>query len=520
MKLRIALPLAATLLVGGLAEIASAAVYDARTLGMGGNSVGYAGNASLAYWNPAAVARGNAWGVYLPNVGVSLTNNLLSVQDVTGLVGGLNAAGGLGSSLAPTFTKLGSSTGLNMQVQNLNEIVGFSLGKVGPGAIAVRLYNSNLMSAQATLSQDFANDVNGLFFGEGLTKIQETMAKVSSSPTGPAQEDIATLKSQLQQYMGSFIKLDANGKFTGNGTVKKLDLNAITGVNGALAATYAQAVPVSIPQLPEAELSLGATAKVLGSMGPAVSSVGAFALPGGNGAQLSPLGGGMGANLSFDMDKEVSELYQALEDFSKSQDLATGANVASKAGAFVNTGLGSAKVGFSSTTPNAVGLGLDLGAAMKLNRQWSVGAALADPLLLWGAKKTTYTYDLSGAEIKVIPTVSDVSFREGAPMIGRLGVAFTPELQGPPILVNDLLLLGGVEAPFFNSVPASFNLGVEKLFGPLALRLGTQQGGLAPLYTAGLGLQTPLFQLQLGGGVNNPGDLRSAAFALSMGAGF
>src|SRR5688500_14902491 len=123
MKLRIALPLAATMLVGGMADLASATVYDARTLGMGGNSVGYAGNASLAYWNPASVARGNAWGVYLPNVGVSLTNNLLSVQDVTSLAGGL-AGGNLGSSLAPTFTKLGSSTGLNMQVQNLNEIVG------------------------------------------------------------------------------------------------------------------------------------------------------------------------------------------------------------------------------------------------------------------------------------------------------------------------------------------------------------------------------------------------------------
>lgn len=63
-------------------------------------------------------------------------------------------------------------------------------------------------------------------------------------------------------------------------------------------------------------------------------------------------------------------------------------------------------------------------------------------------------------------------------------------------------------------------MGVEKLFGPLALRLGTQQLGFSPFYTAGLGIQTKWVQLNVGGATDNPGNPKAAALSANLGVGF
>ena len=83
------------------------------------------------------------------------------------------------------------------------------------------------------------------------------------------------------------------------------------------------------------------------------------------------------------------------------------------------------------------------------------------------------------------------------------------------------MVTAGVDAPLINGIAPSVSIGAEKLFGPLALRVGTQQGGLSPLYTVGLGLQTSAFQMNLGLGVDSPStNVKGAAAALSLGAGF
>jgi hypothetical protein len=246
-----------------------------------------------------------------------------------------------------------------------------------------------------------------------------------------------------------------------------------------------------------------------------------MALPGAPNSSLSPLGGGVGANINLNIDKEVSELSQSIGKFQKDQNLATTADLMSKTGAFFSNGLAKSNIAFSSVTPDQVGAGLDFGASYRFNKQFSLGLSLTNPILLWGATKNTYTYDFSGDDIKVKTDTARTTFSQAEPFVARLGGAWQPELPGPAILSQGLLVSAGVDAPINIAVPASASLGVEKLFGPLALRLGTQQGGLAPLYTAGLGLQTSVFQMNLGLGVDSPStNAKAAALAFSLGAGF
>ncbi|MFP5504469.1 MAG: hypothetical protein ACLGIN_18445 [Candidatus Sericytochromatia bacterium] len=547
MKLRFACALAATMTMVAPAGAALANVYDARTLGMGGSSVGYAGNASLAYWNPAAVGMGSRFGMYLPSISASFSNNILSPQDAMNMAGTFSNLGqaDAGSSSGGTdtvFTNLAGSNGLTLQFQSIVEPLGMSIGKVGPGNMSLRVYGQGIATARATLSQDFAQDMNGLFFEGGFTQITDTITKISQSAgSGTASQqqltdDVQTLKSQLGKYMGSFML--QNGE---TATTKSFDLSAVTSANGAIAATYAQVVPLSIPALPEAELSFGVTGKVLSA--PQLPVGAPMVLPGGNGSeQLSPVGGGIGANVSLNIDRQVTDLVKAIEAFEQDQNLATSSELASKTGAFLSDGLSKSKIGFMSATPGGIGAGFDLGAAMKFNKEWSAGLALQNPILLWNAKRTLYQYDFSGDAVRLVNVGSvDTAFNEAEPFVARLGGAWQPVFGGPELLGSGWLFNLGLNVPVSSGVvlksetvrgrevlgtetyrlSPSVNLGMEKLFGPLALRLGTQQGGIAPLYTAGLGLQTSVFQLNLGLGADSPSPAaKSAAFALSLGAGF
>lgn len=547
MKLRFACALAATMTMVAPAGAALANVYDARTLGMGGSSVGYAGNASLAYWNPAAVGMGSRFGMYLPSISASFSNNILSPQDAMNMAGtfsnlGKADAGSSNSGTDTVFTNLAGSNGLTLQFQSIVEPLGMSIGKVGPGNMSLRVYGQGIATARATLSQDFAQDMNGLFFEGGFTQITDTITKISQSAgSGTASQqqltdDVQTLKSQLGKYMGSFML--ENGETP---TTKSFDLSAVTSANGAIAATYAQVVPLSIPALPEAELSFGVTGKVLSA--PQLPVGAPMVLPGGTGSeQLSPFGGGVGANVSLKLDRQVTDLVKAIDAFEKDQNLATSSELASKTGAFLSDGLANSKIGFMSATPGGIGAGFDLGAAMKFNKAWSVGLALQNPILLWNAKRTLYQYDFSGDAVKLVNVGSvDTAFNEAEPFVARLGGAWQPNFGGPELLGAGWLFNLGLNVPVSSGVllksetvrgkevlgtetyrlSPSVNLGMEKLFGPLALRLGTQQGGIAPLYTAGLGLQTSVFQLNLGLGADSPSPAaKSAAFALSLGAGF
>lgn len=547
MKLRSAIALAATLAVVPAGAAVAAPVYDARTLGMGGSSVGYSGNASLAYWNPASVGLGQRFGLYLPNVAFSFSNNVLSPADAMKLADsfqnfGKASSGSASGSSSNLFTSLGGPNGLNLQAELMAEPLGFSLGKVGPGNMALRVYGRSLVSAKAQLqdlrggqpaavNSQLAGNLNSLFFQGGLTEIMAAAGKITNAGPGSNQEtlkqDVQAFSDLLRANMSAFYKPNAADR-----TTKQFDLASVTSANAAVAATYAQPLPLKIPALPEAQVSVGTTVKLLAAA--PLSGVGSFTLPSsgtGPAAKLSPLGGGIGANIKMDIDKETTELLNAIDEFQKDQNLATSAELASKTGAFLSDGLGKSSLGFSNLTPDGIGFGMDLGAAMKLNKQWSVGASLQNPLLFWGATRSDYKYDLSGSEIALKKVAeAKTSYRVAEPMAARLGVAFQPEFGGVPDVLGKGLMLNlgleaplafGQDAPFSYNVPPSVSLGVEKLLGPVALRLGTSQGGLAPLYTAGLGLQTTGFQFNLGAGVDSPSaNARGLAVALSLGAGF
>lgn len=500
--------------------------YDARTLGMGGSSVGYSGNASLAYWNPAAVGMSKNLGVFLPTFAMSLSNNVLSPGDVAALTSSLTK-GSSGGDFSQIFNNLGSSQGLNLQAQALVEPIGISLGKVGPGSMAFRLDGEMMANAHLSLSKDFSQNLNSLFFQNGFTDIAnavKTLSDEAANPTGTSQSqlntDVSSLKTLLDQNMSAFIKRNGAGT-----TTKTLVLNETAAIDAAAAVTYAQPIPVKIPALPKSEITVGATAKIFGAPGSLLANTGSISLPGGtSAAKISPLGGGAGATVSLDIDKEVTDLADAIDAFQANQNIATTADLAAKTGAFLDNGLAKSNLQFSSLTPDSVGVGMDLGAAMKIDDVWSVGLALQNPLLLWNATKTTYKYDFSGDAIKLLQTGNEkVAFRDAEPFVTRAGVAYQPVFGGNPALGKGWLFNAGIEAPFTSyGTPPSISLGVEKtFFDAFALRLGTSQWGLAPLYTAGLGVQTRAFQMNLGAGVDNPtSSVKALAAAFSIGAGF
>ncbi|MDB5097657.1 MAG: hypothetical protein JWM80_2078 [Cyanobacteria bacterium RYN_339] len=533
------IPLAATLAIATLPAGAAFAVtaYDARTLGMGGSSVGYSGNASLAYWNPASVGMSRNVGVYLPSLGVSMSNNILSPADVQNLASTFSKLGqpstGASSTsgdLSAIFKNLGSNAGLNLQAEGIAELVGLSLGRVGPGALAFRVYGHGLGNASLKLSNDFADNLNGLFFAGGFTELSSAVSKLSQDTQGGSftaesqaqlNTDVAALDATLKKNMSSFIKAGGTGY-----TKKTLAFSETVGANATAALTYAQPIPIKIPALPNSEITVGVTGKVFGNAGSLFAAQTSLPLYGGTGSEkVNMLGAG--ANISLDIDKEVTELSGAIGNFQKEQNIATTADLASKAGAFFGTGLTKSQLNFTSLTPDSLGGGIDVGAAMKIDDQWSVGLALINPILVWGATQSSYRYEVSPTStegIRLVKAGADqrVNFYQAEPFITRAGVAYQPKLGGPAWLAKGLLLNAGLEAPFGNGVPASVHLGVEKtFFDAIALRLGTQQLGLSPLYTAGLGLQTRFFQANVGVGVDNPtANIKGVAVAASVGAGF
>lgn len=488
----------------------AASVYDARSLGMGGPSLGLGGSVQQTYWNPAAAAvTGGRTAFLLPSLSVSAANNVVGVSELGGLVTGGTAG------LSGILGKLGGG-GLNAQIESVVEPFGVQLGQVGPGSMAIRLYGQGLLSASTRMSGGFSSDLNSLFLQGGFDKIASQVAKVSAAGSGSgsgqaqAKADAEALGALLDQNMASFIKQG------GGYDTKSLDFNVTSSANAALAATYAQPVPVQLPGfLSEGQWTVGATAKIFGAAGSAVSQAlpqASIAVPGAaSGAKLNPIGGQVGANVDLNLDKQVTELRNAITAFTADQNLATGANLASKAGAFFNEGLGGSTIAFSATNPASVGAGLDLGSTLKINREWSVAAALANPLVFWPATKSTYTYDFSGSAVAVKEATESVNYWAGAPFTVRAGGAYQPAALG------GLTLAGTFEAPF-NGLPPSVTLGAEKLFGPLAVRLGTTQFGVAPLYTAGLGVVVPGFQANLAAGADPA--LRGASVALGLGAGF
>jgi hypothetical protein len=532
----LSIPLAASLAIALPAGAAFATTaYDARTLGMGGSSIGFSGNASLAYWNPASVAMSRNVGVFLPSVGVSMSNNILSPADVQSLASSFSKLGQAGTGTSSTgltniFKNLGSNTGLNLQAEAMAELVGLSLGRVGPGGLAFRLYGHALGNANLKLSQDFADNLNGLFFEGGFTDLSNAVSKLSQDANGGSfdsstqaklNEDVASLDATLKKNMSSFIKPDGKGY-----TKKTLALNETFGADATAALTYAQPLPIKIAALPQSEITVGVTGKVFGSATSLLGSAATLPLYGGSGSEkVNMLGAG--ANIELNIDKEVSELSTAIGNFQKDQNIATTADLASKAGAFFGNGLTKSQLNFTSLTPDSLGGGIDLGAAMKIDDQWSVGLALINPIMLWGATQSSYRYEVSpnpeeGIRLVKVGADQRVSFYQAEPFIARAGAAFQPKLNGPAWLAKGLLLNAGVEAPYGNGVPPSIHLGVEKtFFDAIALRLGTQQLGLSPLYTAGLGIQSRFFQANLGVGVDNPStNVKGVAVAASIGAGF
>lgn len=527
----LSIPLAATLSLAMPAGAAFAfTTYDARTLGMGGSSVGYSGNGSLAYWNPAAVAMSRNVGVFLPTFSMSLSNNILSPGEVASLASGLQnlGQGSTNSDLTSVFSRLGGTQGLNVQAEAIFEPIGVSLGRVGPGSMAFRLYGQGMADAHLSLSSDLSNNLNGLIFQGGFTNLANSVTKLSTAANSPGsvsqselKADVDDLKSQLEQNMKSFVKQN------GNYTTKNLSLTETAAVDAAAALTYAQPLPVKIAALPKAEITVGATAKVFGAPNSMFAQVGQFALPGGTGNEhVSPIGGGAGAEVSLNIDKEVTDLSNAISAFESNQNIATTADLAAKTGAFFNNGLSKSSLEFTSTTPDNVGLGVDLGAAMKINDEWSVGMSIINPLLLWNATTTKYRYDFSGDQIKLVSVGAPVkaAFRDAEPLTTRAGVCFQPEFKGPAWIAKGLMINAGVEDSFLTSygAPPSIELGVEKTFaGIFAVRLGTSQLGLEPLYTAGLGIQNRAVQMNLGVGVDNPSaNVKAVAAAFTFGVGF
>lgn len=500
------LALACAIAVAAAAPAHAGSVYDARSLGMGGASVGLTGTAQQTYWNPAAAASGGGrFGLFLPSLSFSATNNVVGVAEL-----GSFASGGA-SALSPLLGRMGSS-GLNASIETVVEPLGLNLGRVGPGSVAIRVYGQGALTASTRMSGDFASNLDGLFFQGGFDKISAQVAKISNANTtdqAQLKADADELGRLLEANMSAFIKDD------GRYSAKTLDLNATSSANAAFAATYAQPVPVKLPFFADAEWTVGATAKVFGAAGSAVAQAVPqlnVPVPGAaSGGTLNPVGGQVGAKVALNLDKQVTELRNAIRDFSADQNLATGSELAAKAGAFFNDGLGNSTVAFSAVNPGTLGAGLDLGTTLKLNREWSVAAALANPLVFWPASKTTYTYDFSGSQIAVKEAKESVNYWAGAPVTLRAGGAYQPAI------LRGFSLASTLEAPF-NGLPPSLTLGLEQMVGPLALRLGTSQFGVSPLYTGGLGLVFPGFQANLAAGADPA--LRGASVAFGLGAGF
>lgn len=528
------LPLAAAIAVVGLSAPADAlTAYDARTLGMGGSSVGYATNASLAYWNPAAVANSKNFGLFLPSIGLSLSNNILGVQDALSLATVFSNPTGTDGTI---FTKLGSAEGMNIQLQAMVEPLGLAIGRVGPGGLTFRAYASAMAVGQVNLSQDFATDLNGLIFQNGFSEIVAAAGSIAGGASGSAatasgQEElkgnVSKLRTALDKNMKSFI---INGTTKKAATKKSFQADVMSGVSSGLAATYAQPVPLpmQITRLyPESQLTLGATAKVLGTpmgMVPGVPLAGGPA-----GAQYNPAAGSVAVNL--DIDREVTDLLNAVTAYDNDPSLANLGELLGATQDFMGNGLTKTKLSFSSVTPDNVGVGADVGAHFKFDRWWAVGLTMVNPLLLWNAKKTNYEYRYSQTatnplQLVQVGTTENVAYRVAEPFAIRLGAAYTPQLEGkgPGILVNDILVTAGLDAPLITGtnlpIRPSLHLGAEKLFGPLALRLGTQQMGYSPFYTAGLGLQTRWVQLNVGAATDNPGNPKAAALSANLGVGF
>lgn len=540
--------LAATVALGALPAPAEAApvVYDARSLGMANSTVGYAGNASLAYWNPAAVANGRGFGLFLPSLAFSASNNILGVSQLTSLAGSVGSTGqplqAFGSLLAPSgdasvVSRLGGADGLNIQARALVEPLGFSLAKVGPGSLAVRVYGGTTAMASLRLSPDFAQDVNGLVLQNGFQDIVNAASGLGQGAASGLGGDLTQLRSSvsalsaaLEKNMGSFI-LSGDKK----ATRKEFSATTMTGTAGTVAATYAQPMPLPealTKMLPEAQLMVGATGKVLQS--------GAGFLPAG--LQSQSLAGGTTSGrfnptagtvkVSLDMDQEVTDLIGAVKAFDQEQNLATIGDLLGSVQNFLGNGIGGTNIEFSSLTPANNGVAADLGAQFRFNRWWSVGMTLVNPVLFWNAQRTTYRYRYDATSttqpllLEQVGGVENVAFRVAEPFSVRAGVAFTPQLKGKGavgLLTRDILVTAGLDAPIITGVDLPnrpvVSLGFEKLFGPLALRLGTQQFGYAPFYTAGLGLQTRWFQFNVGGGADLPA-VRGGAVSATMGVGF
>ncbi|MEB3196987.1 MAG: hypothetical protein VKP62_07255 [Candidatus Sericytochromatia bacterium] len=541
-----AVPLAATLLVSGLATPAQASipVYDARTLGMGGNSVGYAANGSLVYWNPAAVANSQNFGLFLPTLGVSVSNTVLGVGQLTPLLGaasgGFTALGGLlGNGNDSLLGKLGSADGLNIQARALIEPFGISLGKVGPGSLALRVYGNVNGVAGLNLSSDFAQDINGLVLQNGFSEIvsaaQGVGAGAAAGLTGDTtalNKSVGDLRGALEKNMKSFI---IDGKNKTSGTKKSFSATTMTGTTGAVAATYAQQFPLPgafSERFPDAQLSVGVTGKVLQSgSGLLAGVVPSLPLPGGpSGASFNPLAGS--AAISLDMDQEVTALVNSIAAFQQDgTNLATIGDLLGSVQGFLTKGLPKTTVNFSSLTPANTGVAADVGAHLRIDRWWSLGLTLVNPVLFWNAQRVNYKYVFNPSSTTTpLSLVQDgapqnVAFRVAEPFAVRAGLAFTPQLEGkgPGFLVNDILLTAGLDAPIITGLDLPnrpvLSLGFEKLFGPLALRLGTQQFGYAPFYTAGLGIQTRWVQLNVGAGTDLPA-IRGGAVSATMGIGF
>jgi hypothetical protein len=552
-----AAPLAASVALAALPAPAAAQViaYDARTLALGGNTVGYAGNASLAYWNPAAVGNSRNFGMFLPTVGVSLNNNILGVAEATSLVGaarggitGLGAALGGNAGGPSLLTRLGTAEGLNIRAQTLVEPFGLAFG-VGPGSVALRVYGGATAVGAVNLSSDFASDLNNLVFAGGFTDISGAANKVAASASkglgtdmNALRSDVTALRSALERNMKSFI-IDGKNKTTA--TEKSFTATVASGVTGAVAATYAQPLPLPkalTERLPDAQLTVGVTGKVLqngaglltipSGSGGAALPVGVMSLPGGTGstsnATFNALSGS--AAIRLNMDQEVTDLVNAIGAFDQAVNLATVGDLLGSVQAFTGKGLTRSSLVFSSETPDNTGVAADIGAHMRINKWWSVGMTLVNPVLVWNARKTTYRYafDTNPSSANALALVQDgptqtVAFRVAEPFAMRAGLALTPQFeQFPATLLNDSLVTAGVDAPIITglNVPGRpvVSVGVEKLVGPFAFRVGTQQLGFAPMYTAGLGLQTRWFQLNAGAGADP--SLRGAAGSVTLGIGF
>jgi hypothetical protein len=490
--------------------------YDARSLGMGNSTVGLGsptanaqkqGDASLAYWNPAMVALNNRFGLFLPSIALGINNNTLSVAEATGLAANLQSQGL--NSLNGLLNTLGSNRGLIIGVDSIVEPIGFSLGKVGPGAMSARVFSHAIANVNLQASGGLTRDISSLT--TGLTSLSQTVQKLQGGLSDPSALSAAVteLNTVLNTSFSSFIKPD------GNYEVKSLTAQTVSSANAALALTYAQIIPLQIAAFPEGQLSLGLTGKVLANpFSGLLSQVGQFPLPGSN-AVISPVGGSFKTNVKLDLDREITTLKKALDAFSTDQNLATAADLTSGVANLFNDGISKSDISFINAQPDPFGGALDLGASYRFNPEWNAGLSLINPILLWGATQSTTRYDFSGQEIKVVNTPGGrVNFSQGEPFVVRGGGSYTPKQ------IKDLIVASSFAIPVSNGMPPSIQLGLEKAFGPLALRLGTTQFGINPLYTVGAGIQTSVVQANLAVGVDNPLNARSAAVALTLGGGF